>query len=199
MPSLGTCSSTVSFPLPCPLEALITPHDRRVSILAKEVAKRSGFSQQECRKARLAGLVHDIGKTATAEMRQLFSSCEAFSLEERERAKLHCLLGVEVLKQVGVSECFLPEEVEAMEDTCLHHHKDFCLHSGYSFKPTIPDIIRVVDSFDAMVCDRTYKPTKSTQQALEELMFLSGRIYDPRVVEAFLELEHSMTAAKVCA
>ena len=48
-------------------------------------------------------------------------------------------------------------------------------------------IIRVADSFDAMVTDRSYRKALVQHQALLELKNGREKQYDPKVVDVFLE------------
>jgi HD-GYP domain-containing protein (c-di-GMP phosphodiesterase class II) len=49
-------------------------------------------------------------------------------------------------------------------------------------------IFTVVDVWDAMCSDRPYRKALPEKQALQYIREESGRIFDPRVAEAFLEL-----------
>jgi HD-GYP domain-containing protein (c-di-GMP phosphodiesterase class II) len=46
-------------------------------------------------------------------------------------------------------------------------------------------IIAVCDAFDAMISNRPYSPSKSTDQAVAELRRCAGTQFDPAVVQAF--------------
>ena len=46
----------------------------------------------------------------------------------------------------------------------------------------------MVDVYDALTSDRPYRPAWSKERALEYIKSLSGTHFDPRVVEAFVEL-----------
>jgi len=45
-------------------------------------------------------------------------------------------------------------------------------------------ILSVADTFDAMTSERPYRKKHSPAQALEEIRSLSGKAYDPEIVEA---------------
>ena len=49
-------------------------------------------------------------------------------------------------------------------------------------------IFMVCDTFDSMTSDRPYRKALSTQQALNEILKYSGSQFDPKVVEAFLDI-----------
>ena len=48
-------------------------------------------------------------------------------------------------------------------------------------------IVQVADSFDAMTDQREYNTPRTREDAVAELRRESGRQFDPRVVEAFLD------------
>jgi response regulator RpfG family c-di-GMP phosphodiesterase len=48
----------------------------------------------------------------------------------------------------------------------------------------------VVDTFDAIMTDRPYRPSADAHKALEELIRFKGRQFDPAVVDAFVEGYH---------
>ena len=66
--------------------------------------------------------------------------------------------------------------------------------SGYPYgvsKDEIPlgaRIVAVVDSFSAMMDERTYKAPMKLSDAIEEISKNSGILYDPKVVSAFFQV-----------
>jgi putative two-component system response regulator len=52
-------------------------------------------------------------------------------------------------------------------------------------------IVAIADVFDALTHDRPYKQAMPLDQALSEIRSLSGRQFDPQVVEAFETLPHA--------
>ncbi|WP_311794849.1 HD-GYP domain-containing protein [Alicyclobacillus acidiphilus] len=49
-------------------------------------------------------------------------------------------------------------------------------------------IVAVVDSYDAMTSDRPYQKAKSKEDVVKEIASMSGTLYDPKVVDAFLQV-----------
>ena len=54
--------------------------------------------------------------------------------------------------------------------------------------PVDARIIHVSDAYDAMTSDRSYRPSKTHEQAIHELFKYAGTQFDPRVVELFAKL-----------
>ena len=55
--------------------------------------------------------------------------------------------------------------------------------------PLLTKIMTVADAFDAMTSERTYRPSKKTNEAISELKRASGIQFDPDVVDAFASSE----------
>jgi HD-GYP domain-containing protein (c-di-GMP phosphodiesterase class II) len=70
----------------------------------------------------------------------------------------------------------------------------FATYPGYplglrgDYIPLGARIIAVVDAFDAMTTNRPYREALSIEVAVAELVVESGRQFDPKVVDAFLEV-----------
>jgi HD-GYP domain-containing protein (c-di-GMP phosphodiesterase class II) len=47
----------------------------------------------------------------------------------------------------------------------------------------------VADTLDAITSDRPYRPAQSLTAARDEIKLWSGRQFDPKVVEVFLEMD----------
>ena len=57
-------------------------------------------------------------------------------------------------------------------------------------------IFTVVDTFDSMTSDRPYRKALRTIDALNEILKYSGTQFDPRVVEAFLDIYETWVAER---
>ena len=61
------------------------------------------------------------------------------------------------------------------------------------------DILSVADSYDAMISDRAYKPTRTKPQAIEELLACKGGQFDPECVDVFISyLRENPDAGVLC-
>jgi HD-GYP domain-containing protein (c-di-GMP phosphodiesterase class II) len=78
-------------------------------------------------------------------------------------------------------------------DLALYHHERWD-GSGYPYGlqgeqiPLVARLFAVVDVFDALTSDRPYRPAWTHQQAVEYLREQAGRLFDPQVVELFLQI-----------
>lgn len=127
---------------------------------------------------------HDVGKINTPDS---ILKKESF-LNEAEYAKIkeHPVESVKILKPM--KEWF----GQTLLDAVLYHHENYD-GTGYPYGKKgnevniLARIIRVADSFDAMVTDRPYRKALLQHQALSELRKGRGKQFDPKVIDVFLE------------
>jgi HD-GYP domain-containing protein (c-di-GMP phosphodiesterase class II) len=78
--------------------------------------------------------------------------------------------------------------------TIVRHHHERYDGNGYPDRlqgeeiPLAARILTVADAFDAMISDRAYKRTSSRAEAMMELHRCRGMHFDPRCVDAFIEV-----------
>lgn len=156
------------------------------------LAKKLGMSEVEQRDVRIASLLRDIGKLGIAA--SVLNKEGSLSDEERTIVQSHTTLGYSVVQKSPHLKSMLPG--------ILHHHERWD-GTGYpkalkgEDTPLVARIIGVVDAYHAMISDRPYSRGKSLSEAVEELRRESGKQFDPRIVECFLEVlsEESSTQA----
>ena len=156
-------------------------HSVRVSELAMETAIAMQLPRGEVENIRVAGLLHDIGKTEISG--EILRKAAELSTEERELMDSHTVKGAHILSVVG---SVLKEVVPMV----MAHHKFFLdtLDSDNGEKLKIPlgaRIVAVADAFDAMTTDRPYRKGTPPWEALQEIMTNTGKQFDPVVVGAF--------------
>jgi len=82
---------------------------------------------------------------------------------------------------------------DAIKLPILHHHEKFD-GTGYPDGlrgdeiPLLSRVLAVVDSFCAMMNERSYREKFTRDQALKEIMKGSGSLYDPLVVKSLKKL-----------
>src|SRR5579864_6790672 len=157
-----------------------TTHDhlRRVRVYAIELAKRLKLPPNELEALRAAALLHDIGKLAVPE--HIISKPGKLTPEEFEKMKIHPIVGAEILERVQFPYPVVP---------IVRAHHEKWDGSGYpdGLKgeeiPLGARILSAVDCLDAMATDRQYRPALPLDEAMERVVLLSGKAYDPQVVE----------------
>ncbi len=180
------CFNTVKF-LAESLEAKdhnTSGHSQRVSDYSSAIADIMGVSAKEKNTLLHASLLHDIGKIGISEL--IFNKPDKLNDTEYDTIKSHPARGEEIIKPLG----FLGETIRHIRG----HHESFD-GSGYPDRlggedlPLLTKIMTVADSFDAMTSERTYRPPRETNKAILELKRMSGRQFDPEVVDAFASSE----------
>lgn len=159
-------------------------HERRVAQLAGAVAlEMGGFSEHDIEGIRVAAYMHDLGKIAVPA--EILSKPGKINSHEFGIIKAHPQVGYDVLKEIDF--------VWPIALATLQHHERLD-GSGYPQGLTgdqiIPQarVIGVADVVEAMASHRPYRPARTIDEALEEIMRGSGRVYDATVVTACVRL-----------
>ncbi len=158
-------------------------HSRRVALLTENVARQLGLSDLQVERARIAAVLHDIGKLGIPEA--TLQKPGRLTEEELRVIKLHPVLGHRILATVT--------ELTDVARCILHHHErydggGYPDSKSYSEIPLESRVIAVCDSYDAMTSDRVYRKGLGHEVAIAELVKWSGKQFDPQCVEAFLAL-----------
>ncbi len=158
-------------------------HSRRVSKLAGLLAGQLGLSPIEQENTRIAALLHDLGKAGVPT--DLLTRASALDARERSRVEEHPAIAEQLVMLLG----FSPSVRQA-----IRHHHEWWDGTGYPDGlageeiPLPARIIGVVDALDAMSCDRAYRSALDGERILSELRRFAGIQFDPRVVDALLEV-----------
>jgi diguanylate cyclase (GGDEF)-like protein len=154
-------------------------HLGHVALLAEATAIGLGLSADQAQLARLAAQLHDVGKTAIPA--SILEKPGPLDEHERSLMELHTVIGERMLA-AAPSLLSLAPIVRA-----THERLD---GTGYPDGlrldqiPICSRIIAVVDAYDAMTNDRSYRPAMSAAAALAELRKHSGTQFEPRIVES---------------
>ena len=157
-------------------------HTERVGALSVKIAGQLGLPADEIEIIRLATPLHDIGKIAVPD--HILLKPGPLTAREYEEVKLHIMVGSSILS--GGSSPVL----RMAEQVALTHHERWD-GSGYLglAKLQIPyaaRIVAVADVYDALISVRPYKDAWPVDEAIAEIVSLSGAHFDPEVIEAFL-------------
>ncbi|MDK2786603.1 MAG: cyclic di-GMP phosphodiesterase [Thermotoga sp.] len=148
-----------------------------------------GMDEAFVTEIQFAAPLHDIGKIGIPD--RILLKPGILTPEEFEIMKQHTTIGFRILSRSSSPILQLGAEI------ALTHHERWN-GSGYpkGLKgkeiPLSGLIVAVADSFDAMVSRRPYKKPKTLEEAFQEIEELSGKLYSPEVVKAFLKLEREI-------
>ena len=159
-------------------------HSERVAGLSAALAEAAGLNEEQVERVRLAGIVHDVGKIGVPEA----VLCKTGRLTDEEFALIrqHPEIGYQILRDIPQFEDLLPG--------VLSHHERFD-GTGYPHGltgdaiPLMARIIGLVDAFDAMSSNRTYRSAMPRDRVFEELADHAGSQFDPDLVEAFRRVD----------
>ncbi|HEY9288289.1 MAG TPA: HD domain-containing phosphohydrolase [Candidatus Dormibacteraeota bacterium] len=158
-------------------------HSERLAKLAGACAERMGLSRDEVAAVRLGAILHDVGKIGIPD--RILRQSMALTEDEMAWMRRHPQIGADIIGPV--------EGLHHVAPLIRHHHEKWD-GTGYpkGMKgdeiPLGSRIIAVADAFEAMVADRIYRPSLGLSKALEEIKSGRGSHFDPRVVDAFLDL-----------
>ena len=159
-------------------------HVERVSDLAGAVAEALGEPEHEVWRVRLAGRLHDVGKTAIPAA--ILDKPGPLDERESEFMRRHPLIGERIVTVAPA----LASTAELIRSS--HERIDGRGYPDGLSGPAIPigsRIIAVCDAFDAMTSERPYRGPTDVATALAELRSHAGTQFDPGVVEAFCRLD----------
>ena len=160
-------------------------HVYRVARLSELLAREAHCSDEEIANARLAGLLHDVGKVFAPD--QVLLKREALTDSEKALLRKHSEDGA------GLIENLKNNALLVVADAVRRSHERWD-GGGYPagmHGETIPIAARIVaicDSFDAMTHWRPFRSPRSFASALSEIEAGSGSRYDPRLSRLFVTL-----------
>ena len=158
-------------------------HSTRLAEWAVRVAEQLDISDAQFHDIEVAAILHDIGKVGIPDA--ILNKPGRLAPEERAVIEKHSEYGWAILRLIpGFEHASL---------LVLHHHerpdgKGYPAGLKGDQIPLGARIVSVVDSFDAMVSDRSYRRGLSLDEAIRRLRADSGTQFDPLIVEHFVRL-----------
>ncbi|MCQ2105018.1 MAG: diguanylate cyclase [Fibrobacter sp.] len=162
-------------------------HVRRTQLMGAELGKRIGLSDVQQSDLSLLCLLHDIGKIGVP--LEILNKPGKLTADEWQVLRSHATKGYQIAKS-STELCGIAEMI-------LHHHERWD-GAGYPdglSKESIPllsRVIAVVDAYDAMVNDRSYRPALPKDVVINELKRCAGSQFDPGIVSEFIQLVESL-------
>jgi HD-GYP domain-containing protein (c-di-GMP phosphodiesterase class II) len=159
-------------------------HSRDVVDLVVNVADKLGLEPRARQRAEFAALLHDVGKVKIPA--EIINKAGPLDDAEWELMKTHTLVGEQLLERIGG----LLGDVGRIVRSC-HERWDGSGYPDGLAGEKIPLEARIVcacDAWSAMTTDRSYRKALSHPEAATELRASAGTHFDPRVVDALVDV-----------
>jgi len=165
------------------IEGYTEPHAVLLARLAEMLGERCGLHGSDLTAVKFAALAHDVGERVMK--REYLQHRWALTWEERLDLWRHPILGEQAAAQRGLSR---------QAQLLIRWHHEWWNGFGYPDAlageaiPLGARIIRVVDSYSALVADRPHRPRLDEEAAQQIIADQAGLEFDPHIVRAFLDL-----------
>ncbi len=154
----------------------------RIQGICVALAGRLGLDERTTRSIEIAALVHDLGMVCAGD---LSARSGPLSTVERGMLAVHPSVAADLIA-----------ESPALRDVApiVYHHHEHYDGSGYvdglrgEDIPVGSRVLAVADAFVAMTSERPYRRAKTLAETVCELRAQAGGQFDPRVVDALLDL-----------
>jgi diguanylate cyclase (GGDEF)-like protein len=156
-------------------------HSEHVTSLALFLADELGLADDDRRRLRLAGLLHDVGKVGIPDA--ILRKPGPLTDAEYAAVKQHVALGDAMVGAV-------PQLAE-VRASVRHHHERWD-GSGYldglrgDAIPLLARVLAVADAYSAMTTDRPYRKALTPKEALARVAKAAGTQLDPALAMAFV-------------
>jgi len=158
-------------------------HSQRVTELTMRLANNLGISPENFVNIRRGALLHDIGKIGVPD--SILRKPSPLSEDEWRIMRQHPKLAHDMLAPIVYLR-------KAIDIPYCHHEKFDGTGYPQGLKgeeiPLSARVFAVVDVWDALTSDRPYRKAWSREDALAYIREQTGKHFDPKVVEAFLQL-----------
>ena len=158
-------------------------HSARVAQLSLLLGKQIGLPKEDLRDLEVACLFHDVGKIKTPD--SILLKPGKLNEAETKEMRQHVVHGASILSKAPPLFKYIP--------STRHHHE---WHNGKGYPdglvgdniPLFAAIISIADAFDAMTSDRPYRKALFEEEALRQIVRMSGTQFCPDLVAIFLEM-----------
>lgn len=156
-------------------------HSERVSSYSMAIAKHLGLGHEEVFRVRIAAILHDVGKLGVRD--GILNKPAGLTEEEYAIMRRHVEIGAQIMSPIRMLKDIIPG---------IRNHHETWDGNGYpdglreDAIPMVARIIGVADTFDAMTTNRPYQRAQDLESVLDKMHRMSGRRFDPRVIEALV-------------
>jgi PAS domain S-box-containing protein/putative nucleotidyltransferase with HDIG domain len=158
-------------------------HTLRVTEMTIQLADQLGVNATDLVHIRRGALLHDIGKMGVPD--SILYKPGPLSEEEWTIMRRHPEFALDMLSPISYLR-------QALDIPYGHHERwdgsGYPRHLPGEQIPIAARIFAVVDVWDALISDRPYRKAFTKDDAAEFIQKSSGQLFDPRVVETFLQM-----------
>jgi len=163
-------------------------HSEQVADLVHRMLLQLNISGPEATLIEISARLHDIGKIGIPD--RILLKPEKLTSEEMAVMQTHAQKGAELIAKY--------KDFSRGAAIIQHHHErwdgqGYPAHLKEHEIPFGARVIAVADSFEAMTSDRPYRKALSVDQALQILLEGRGTQWEPRIVNAFVDMIISQT------
>jgi diguanylate cyclase (GGDEF)-like protein/PAS domain S-box-containing protein len=157
-------------------------HGYQVGKMAKEFGEFLELDYEDSNNLTSLGIYHDIGWINIDE--RILLNAKELTEQDMEILQSHAEVGFRILKSVP--------ELSNIAELVLNHHEMWD-GNGYphgvkgKMIPYLSRILTIIDSYDMMINNSVYSPKKSIDDAIAELRLFSGKQFDPKLTEKFIQ------------
>ena len=161
-------------------------HTKKIAELTVCLARRLGMEGKDLQAIRRGAILHDIGKMGIPDA--ILTKPGPLTEEEWKVMRLHPVYALQMLQPIG----FLKDSV-----AIPYSHHERWDGQGYPLGlrgegiPFFTRVFSVVDVWVSLTADQPYRKAWTPERALAYIREGSGRLFDPLVVRAFLEMIES--------
>jgi diguanylate cyclase (GGDEF)-like protein/PAS domain S-box-containing protein len=157
-------------------------HAQRMIKLSRTIGKEMNLKDEQLNELELLSTLHDIGKIGIPDA--ILKKPGKLTDEEWIEMKKHPSIGHRIAKS--------SHELASIAEYILYHHERWD-GKGYpnGLKgeeiPLLSRILAVVDAYDAMTEDRSYRKAMTKEAAIEEIKNNMGKQFDPTIAQIFID------------
>ena len=167
-------------------------HCERLSRYASDLGRYLGLDEESVVALRRGGFLHDLGKVAIPD--EVLKKGSDLTPAERKIMQQHPVIGESICKPLKSLRQVLP---------IIRHHHEHWNGSGYPDGlagediPLLARVLQVVDVYDALCTERSYKAALSHESAIKVMQEEAhAGLWDPNIVRAFISMiNHKQMAA----
>ena len=158
-------------------------HVRRTQQMGLKLAQRIELTDMQQSNLSLLCLLHDIGKIGVP--LEILNKPGRLTAEEWKILQSHTVKGYAIANSNN--------ELKGIAEEIRHHHERWDgrgYPDGLSREsiPLLSRVIAVVDAYDAMTNNRSYRSAVTPARAVEELKRCAGSQFDPYIVSEFIKM-----------